>query len=100
MGVTEECFQQTPLSFVGETQWIHFDNGTRVAIPALRTKEGTTPPGSQWTRNPVPGCFNPLPLGQYKTNGNNGICMGPQFEPPLPNFYGFNSQQPYGKKFP
>lgn len=98
-GVTEACFQQTPLSFVGDTQWIHFDTGSRVEIPAVRSSEGTTPAGSQWTRNPVPGCFNNAP-GQYKTNGNNGICNGPQFEPPIPGLYGFNSNMPYGKKFP
>jgi len=99
-GVTEECFQRTPLSLVGDKQWIQFDNGTRSEIPARRTTEGTFPAGSQWTRNPVPGCFNPLPFGQYKTNGNNGICLGPQFEPPLPHMYGFNSIQFYGAKFP
>lgn len=97
MSMTEECFQQTHLDFVGDTQWIHFDNGTRTAIPAMRTSEGTTPAGSMWTRNPIPGCYNPF---QWDKNGNNGICPGPQFEPPLPGLFGFNSNQVYGAKMP
>ena len=56
-GVTEECFQQTPLEFEGENQWViyrkdHHD-GTRTKVKALRTTKGTFPHGSMWTANPL-----------------------------------------------
>ena len=54
--VTEECFQQTPLNFVGEEQWVVYRGdhatGHRTELPAKRTREGTFPPGSHWTANP------------------------------------------------
>jgi hypothetical protein len=39
--VTEQCFAQNPLSFVGNVSWIQYSNGRRVAIPAVRTTVGT-----------------------------------------------------------
>ena len=53
--LTEECFQETVLPFVGETQWIKKNaNGTdKIPIKAVRTSVGTTPAGSVWTRDPV-----------------------------------------------
>ena len=70
MDLTEECFQQTTLKFIGDTQWIQAsepDNMNRTEIPARRTTNGTFPPGSQWTRNPVrtlrpPSWASPPPL--------------------------------------
>ena len=59
LGVTEECFQRTPLRFVGDRQWLQMNNGTRFEIPAIRTSEGTVPTGSSWTRYPIPSCYNP-----------------------------------------
>ena len=56
MDLTEECFQQTTLKFVGDKQWIQASEPgrqNRTEIPARRTTNGTFPPGSQWTRNPV-----------------------------------------------
>ena len=52
--ISEECFQEIPLQFVGDTQWIQYgENVTnRTAIKAVRTSEGTFPPGSEWTRVP------------------------------------------------
>merc|ERR1712029_121911 len=51
--LTEECFQQTPLDFVGDTHQVMYSRSKeRTELPALRTREGTFPPGSQWTRNP------------------------------------------------
>lgn len=55
----------------------------------MRTRDGTVPAGSQWTRNPVPAC------GTVEGGGSTmslGLCLGSQFPPPLPgvkNFYGF-----------
>lgn len=77
--LTEECFQLHPLQFVGNTSWIQYSDNTsnRMAIGAVRTSDGTNPPGSQWTRNPIPACSG---IG----GGDNGIgCAEPQFDPPL-----------------
>jgi len=56
--LTEQCFQASTLQFDGDTQWIQFgaDEKNRTAISAMRTTSGTTPRGSQWTRNPIPAC--------------------------------------------
>ena len=90
--VTEECFQQNPLEFEGDDQWVVYrwdkpaknDNkkvdlqnikqtinkknflqntnlifradahsGHRTRVSANRTTEGTFPPGSMWTMNPL-----------------------------------------------
>jgi len=86
--VSEQCFQQTPLEFVGDKQWIQFGDGVEgdkmVEIPAVRLTEGVLPEGSTWTRNPIPAC-NDIP----RMGGHNHACTGPQFEPPLPGLYGF-----------
>jgi len=86
--VSEECFQATPLEFVGDKQWIQFGNGAdvknRTEIPAVRVTEGVLPKGSIWTRNPIPGC-NDVP----RMGGHNHKCSGPMFEPPIPGLYGF-----------
>lgn len=62
--VTEECFQAGHLDFVGDKNWI--GQGARstkgqlefVERDAQRTREGTYPPGSQWTRTNVPAAPN------------------------------------------
>jgi len=55
--LTEECFQQTPLQFVGDLQWVQYGldrkSGHRTELVANRTTEGTSPPGSMWTANPL-----------------------------------------------
>ena len=54
--VTEECFQQTPLEFVGDEQWVEYakdrQTGIRTELPALQTTVGTFPAGSMWRANP------------------------------------------------
>lgn len=80
MNLTEECFQKYPLDFVGDDQWIQYGIHEELrskAFPAMRTKNGTLPAGSQWTRNPIPAC-------KGYTGGANMICTGPQFPAPLP----------------
>ena len=54
-GLTEECFQQGHLKFYGDKQWIEFGD-RRIEFEAVRTRNGTYPEGSQWTRNPIPPC--------------------------------------------
>lgn len=53
--VTEACFQETPLRFVGKTRfrW-NGDRSTEEEIDNVFVAEGTHPPGSQWAMNPVP----------------------------------------------
>jgi len=55
--LTEECFQQTPLEFVGEEQWVVYGKDLheekRTELVANRTFIGTFPPGSTWTANPL-----------------------------------------------
>jgi hypothetical protein len=93
MALTEECFQQTPLAFVGNQSWIQYGNNAsdRVAISAVRTSEGTTPARSEWTKNPVPACQGASGgLGRASLYGNNteGSCA-PQFQPQVPGLFGF-----------
>jgi len=61
-GVTEDCFQKTPLKFSSENSWVQYgtDKSTRIEFKANRTTEGTYPMGSQWTMNPIPVCKNPI----------------------------------------
>ena len=56
--VTEECFQQTPLDFVGDEQWVEYNKdkgnpGKRTKLTALQTNVGTFPVGSTWRANPL-----------------------------------------------
>jgi len=78
--LTEACFQQHHLEFVGDKSWIQYsdDLSNRTAIPAVRTSEGTNPAGSQWTRNPIPAC------GGLTGGGiHDHSCEKAQFQPPL-----------------
>ena len=52
-----KCFQKHPLDFAGTTSDILYPNGTRITFPLKTTRVGTSPPGSQWARDPVPGCY-------------------------------------------
>ena len=56
--LSEECFQKNQLDFVGDYQWTIYANpghedDPREEVKAKRTTEGTYPPGSMWTANPV-----------------------------------------------
>ena len=63
------------LDFVGTTTTIVGPHGEILhTIPAARTKIGTTPPGSMWTRNPIPD--------QHDQN------LPPNFPPPVPGWAG------------
>jgi len=56
-GVTEACFKAGTLDFSGDVQWTYVTstNGPWVESTAVRTREGTFPAGSQWTKVPNPG---------------------------------------------
>lgn len=54
--ITEECFQRTPLRFAGNTSWIQYADGRRTPFTMTKVTEGTFPAGSEWARDPVPGC--------------------------------------------
>jgi hypothetical protein len=55
-GITEECFQRTPLKFAGNTSFIINPNGSTFEFPMTKVTQGTVPAGSEWARDPVPGC--------------------------------------------
>lgn len=77
--LSEACFQSHHLSFVGDWSWIQYNKSTtRTPIPATRISAGTSPAGSQWTRNPIPACSG-TEGGSKMSNG----CTAPQFEPPM-----------------
>jgi hypothetical protein len=81
--LTEECFQQQPLAFVGDVQWIQQGHGMdvtdRTEIPATRVGgDKVVPAGSTWTRNPIPPCNTPIDGGAL-----HSPCLGPTFKPPI-----------------
>jgi len=85
--LTEECFQATVLDFAGDLQWVQYgDGGEKVEFLANRTREGTFPPGSQWSRNPIPACIEAD--GGYMQNNFN-CDQGTQFPPPAPGLFGY-----------
>jgi len=61
--ITEECFNEGHLSFSGNTNWVYanmhpwskHDYSQWQEVPAVRTTEGTFPPGSEWTKVNVAG---------------------------------------------
>ena len=50
--LTEECFQQHVLPFVGENHVIRYlENQSQFVIPAMQVDVGTFPKGSMWRRS-------------------------------------------------
>jgi len=78
-GVTEECFQKTPLKFASENSWVQYgyDEDARVVFKANRTTEGTYPPGSEWTMNPIPVC-NSTDIGWLNPDCPHGFEFPPR----------------------
>jgi hypothetical protein len=111
--LTERCFQNISLPFVGSTHTIRYlDNGTEFTIPARDVNEGTWPRGSAWRVNPIPACNcdqgdscvarngtaltqayadegPPSPKGEA-TKGND-CPTGTQFPVPFPYGYGMHT---------
>lgn len=82
VNITEACFQQTPLEF-GNSSRVLFANGTRgPPFPIVKTSVGTSPPGSEWARDPVPGCSD---CDDFLSK-----CGAPL--PPVPGWAGWKSQ--------
>ena len=54
--LTEACFQANHLEFVQDRQALLFRNGSRLSISehSVYVSQGTSPPGSMWTRIPIP----------------------------------------------
>jgi len=86
-GLTEECFQRTPLFFASNEQWVQtgYDTETRIYFTANRTTKGTYPPGSEWTKNPVANCAG---LGGGFFNEGKECPQGYQFPPVADGVYG------------
>lgn len=83
--LTEECFQKHVLNFAGEESWIIYgglNSKNRTEIRANRTREGTSPPGSQWTKVPIPSCAGAA------GGGYGEKCDEPQFPTPVPGLWG------------
>lgn len=86
--LSEECFQSHHLAFVGDWSWIQYNKtNVRTAVPATRISTGTNPPGSQWTRNPIPACSGPEG-GSKMSNG----CSAPQFAAPMSDIVPANAK--------
>eukprot|EP00092_Neocalanus_flemingeri_P096221 GFUD01122461.1.p1 GENE.GFUD01122461.1~~GFUD01122461.1.p1 ORF type:complete len:336 (+),score=73.39 GFUD01122461.1:61-1008(+) len=87
-GLTEECFQQTPLKFASDKQWIQIgeDQSTIREFIANRTTEGTVPAGSEWTKNPVPNCAGMR--GGFMNEDPTTCPTGFQFPPPIDGLFG------------
>ena len=97
-GITEECFQKTPLKAFSEYQWVQFGkDGPRFQFVANRTTTGTYPEGSEWTKNPIPACNTPGGGGAFQDEVLK--CRdGTQFPPPFPGMEGFGISAQGGKK--
>lgn len=99
--LTEECFQNGHLDFVGTKQWVQWsdDESRRFEIEAVRVDEGTFPNGSQWTRFPMPPCGGYMggdAAGGSQTPGRvqaGADCDTTQFKPPIPDLYGYGLTQ-------
>jgi len=97
--LTEACFQQNPLEFVGNTQWIQWGGGydvnNRTEIRAARVSEGTMPAGSTWTMNPIPACGDSFHGGSCDENRvlthfrSPLKCFSTQFPAPADGAFGF-----------
>jgi len=84
--LTEECFEKTQLTFVDSTtklQYIYMhgngsfsNNHTEVTIPALRVSGAAVhPPGSQWSKNPVPAGLWEDKQTQQGNAGPPQVCL-------------------------
>jgi hypothetical protein len=52
--LTEDCFQQTPMEFAGNSK-LMIGNGKVITLNSTFVSEGTLPAGSTWQVNPIPG---------------------------------------------
>jgi len=73
--LTEDCFQQTPVPFAGNSR-LMVANGSIIELDSTFVSEGTQPAGSTWQMVPLPGYV----IGVPKDGGFN--CCKHWFEPP------------------
>merc|ERR1712186_38331 len=52
-GISEECFQRTPLKFAGNTSFIIQPDGSTFEFPMTKVSVGVGSSVSEWARNPV-----------------------------------------------
>lgn len=120
-GISEKCFQQAPLKFAGNTSAIVKSDGSKTVFPMTKVTTGTWPAGSEWARNPVPGCkmcrsvrekcgspLAPVPMDQPGGRVNDTwnqqiecifLCSGLRSSEPSKNFTG-GLCPPYTEFFP
>jgi len=90
-GVTETCFQQGHLDFFGDKSWAQWgpDFKNRTEFTAVRTKTGTWPPNSEWTKDPVPAC-RAEDGGVFSEDSDDCEKSGGyQFDTPAPGVHGY-----------
>ena len=85
--LTEECFQQNPIPFAGDSS-LELADGSRLPLKSTFVSDGTLPLGSTWQMNPLPNTRQWFPdrLGyQFPPPCNetappeplgHGICSG------------------------
>jgi len=79
--LTEECFKQTPLPFVGNQSWFRWGGagGKTTYFNRTTVSEGTSPPGSMWAMNPIPRAWRNAD-GTWG-RGSNHMQTGEGFQP-------------------
>ena len=79
--LTEDCFQQTPLPFAGDSS-LMLSNGTLIPLKSVFVSDGTLPLGSAWQMLPIPSTWNPFAWGNESKSAFQ--FDPPCFEPALP----------------
>lgn len=82
--LTEECFQQTPMPFAGNSR-LMLGNGTMIPLHSTFVTEGTLPVGGTWQRNPIPGYVIESGDGWHYCDEPGPGCRW--FEPPCDDPY-------------
>lgn len=78
--LTEACFQQHPLDFVGASQFRWGGKGGHsLNFTAVTVSEGTSPNGSTWRKNPIPRAWKDS-AGNWG-QGSNQFQTGEGFQP-------------------
>lgn len=95
LGLTERCFQQTPLIPANNISYLQYgdDKSTRKEFQAVRVSEGVWPKGSVWTRNPVAYAAGHTDIRANTPVDANGVPTDPNFfkpvfEPAIPELAG------------
>lgn len=75
--LSEECFQKHVLEFSSNRSWVVDRQGNElVEFEAVRSREGTWPAGSEWTKSPIPMEVDEETYGKPPMPGLHG--PGPQ----------------------